>query len=82
MGYGSGTVELLYRCYNGEMVDLLHEHGRFSDIDSGKETDDSDQEENAFEGNDIGIKKLKLRKKTPPFSAPVDRSKSCLVLIG
>ena len=78
MGYGSGTVELLYRYYNGEMVDLLHEHGRFSDIDSGKETDDSDQEENAFEGNVIHIKKLKLRKKLPPLLLPLAKVKAAL----
>ena len=78
MGYGSRTVELLYRCYNGEMVDLLHEHGRFSDIDSGKETDDSDQEENAFEGNVIHIKKLKLCKKLPPLLLPLTEVKAAL----
>lgn len=76
MGYGSRVVELLYRYYNGEIVDLHQEQGVFSDNDSGKETDESDQEENAFEGNGIRIEKLKPRKKLPPLLLPLTEVKA------
>ncbi len=76
MGYGSRAVELLYRYYNGEMVNLHQEQGGVSDNDSGKETDESDHEENSFKGNGIRIEKLKPRKKLPPLLLPLTEVKA------
>jgi N-acetyltransferase 10 len=79
MGYGSRSVELLYRYYNGEMVDLLHDNADFSENESGEETDNANESEcenNTFEGDGIRSEKLKPRKKLPPLLLPLTEVKA------
>ena len=74
MGYGSRAIELLYRYYNGEMVDLLRRDivSSENDSDDGAESpDESESEESNFGGVGIQEEKLKPRKKLPPLLLPL-----------
>jgi len=74
MGYGSRAIELLYRYYNGEMVDLLRRDivSSENDSDDGAESpDESESEESNSGGAGIQEEKLKPRKKLPPLLLPL-----------
>ncbi|KAL3789126.1 hypothetical protein ACHAWO_012659 [Cyclotella atomus] len=76
LGYGSRAMELLYRYYNGEMVDLSGGDVDGSDSEEGGESSDdetpSESEDEAPARNELIHKEaLKPRKKLPPLLLPL-----------
>jgi N-acetyltransferase 10 len=82
MGYGSRAMDLLYRFYNGEMVNLADAEGEEDDDDAdmeAKDKDDADDTENEggdeeddeFKGPGIRGERLKPRKELPPLLLPL-----------
>ena len=75
MGYGSRAVELLYRFYNGEMVNLGG--GDDDEDDENEDDDDEDDEDDDDEGGEVlkvkGIQgeRLAPRKELPPLLLPL-----------
>jgi N-acetyltransferase 10 len=79
MGYGSRAVELMYRFYNGDMVNL--DNGGDDDDDDGKEEKSEDEENASDSENDddgaakgqkgIRAEKLAPRKELPPLLLPL-----------
>ena len=73
MGYGSRTIELLYRFYNGEMVSLVNnetdEEG--DSEEGGVSSDDSDSDAENGNRNGIQGEHLKPRKELPPLLLPL-----------
>lgn len=78
MGYGSRAVELLFRFYNGEMVNLVSnqdEDGTTSEEELPSENEsDSDTEKNGEKG--IRGEKLVPRKELPPLLLPLQDVKA------
>ena len=73
MGYGSRAVELLYRFYNGEMVNLGN--GGDDDDDEDGEIDDDDNDDDS-DGEAVKVKgihgeRLAPRKELPPLLLPL-----------
>jgi len=78
MGYGTRAVEMLYRFYNGEIVDLGgNDNGDDDGDDDGDDQNESDdetsEEENDVPSDQKGIKgeKLAPRKELPPLLLPL-----------
>mmetsp|Transcript_17593 Transcript_17593/g.24747 ORF Transcript_17593/g.24747 Transcript_17593/m.24747 type:complete len:1144 (-) Transcript_17593:1139-4570(-) len=83
MGYGSRAIELLYRFYNGEMINLGSSGGGADDEGSSDEEggdnktddesvseDDDDDDQDTSKGGIRG-EKLKPRKELPPLLLPL-----------
>mmetsp|Transcript_21017 Transcript_21017/g.31147 ORF Transcript_21017/g.31147 Transcript_21017/m.31147 type:complete len:1100 (-) Transcript_21017:424-3723(-) len=73
MGYGSRAVDLLYRFYNGEIVDLgAHDDSNDDEDGSEKEEQSSDEDVETF-SNKRGIQgeRLAPRKELPPLLLPL-----------
>eukprot|EP00548_Thalassiothrix_antarctica_P008642 CAMPEP_0194154674 /NCGR_PEP_ID=MMETSP0152-20130528/61524_1 /TAXON_ID=1049557 /ORGANISM="Thalassiothrix antarctica, Strain L6-D1" /LENGTH=1114 /DNA_ID=CAMNT_0038860931 /DNA_START=32 /DNA_END=3376 /DNA_ORIENTATION=+ len=77
MGYGTRAVEMLYRFYNGEMVNLEgnndDDQNENDDDDQNQNDDESSEEENSVSSNQKDIKgeKLAPRKELPPLLLPL-----------
>jgi N-acetyltransferase 10 len=83
MGYGSRAVELLYRFFNGEMVNLVNDvddaDGDDDDDDESPDDDDDDDGDDDDDDDDAPKKKVKgiqgerlaPRKELPPLLLPL-----------
>ncbi|KAG7348994.1 GNAT acetyltransferase 2 [Nitzschia inconspicua] len=79
MGYGSRSVELLYRFYNGEMISLDNPDEDDSDNEGSHGDDHSTDDESLPENTDgkspskagIQMEKLAPRKELPPLLLPL-----------
>lgn len=86
MGYGSRAVELLYRYYNGEMVNVLSADKEDEDSESeydseeekedGDESDGDDNIDSSKEKSGLSKEKLKPRKDLPPLLLPLTEIKA------
>jgi N-acetyltransferase 10 len=76
MGYGSRAVELLYRFYNGEMVNLTNdgdddEEDGDEEMSDDDDDDDEDEEAGAVKVKGIQGERLAPRKELPPLLLPL-----------
>ena len=75
MGYGSRSIELLYRYYNGDMVSLDNdsedEMSEDENNDQNADQSDDDEEEEMPKGKGIRGERLKPRKELPPLLLPL-----------
>ena len=82
MGYGSRAIELLYRYYNGEMIQL-HDGDIDNSDEENEESDNGGKDDDSDDGGGIdetakGIlgEKLKPRKSLPPLLLPLTEVKA------
>lgn len=72
MGYGSRSMELLYRFYNGEMISLANDGDDDASENDVKEGDESDEDDDEpLLGDGIHGETLKPRKELPPLLLPL-----------
>lgn len=72
MGYGSRSMELLYKFYNGEMVSLEAGDDEEEAEDAGENASYDDEEDKEFPiGSGLHQERLKPRKQLPPLLLPL-----------